>query len=351
MYVVIDIETNGLNRFRDEITMIGVYVPSHNYMDIFYEGTSFLKFLYTLPRDVQFIFQNGKFDSLFCYTKYGISIPVHQDVMLLSYVIDMGEPKSLDYLAEIHLGVKSWDIPLEEKMKVTEESKAYLRKDLKYTWELFEYLYNSLTEIQHKLYTSLVIRSFNAYRKIEQNGIAIDLERLEETLKKYEQLRDKHDNVLKQYRNMNWNSSKQLGSLLYGELYMPVLERTEKGEPSTSASVLRRLSKMGFKIADSILEFKMYNNAINTFLSKWKELAVKGRIYPTFNIDTTRTGRTSCKDPNLQQVPRNVELRSLFTAKQGYVLVEADQSQVELRIAAHYCGDETMISVYNNGGD
>ena len=70
-----------------------------------------------------------------------------------------------------------------------------------------------------------------------------------------------------------------------------------------------------------------------------------------FNVDTVRTGRTSCQEPNLQQVPRDKKLRSLFNARKGYVLFECDYSQLELRIACHYANERTMHEIYNNNGD
>ena len=350
-YIIVDIETTGLNRFKNEIVMVGVFIPNYDFYSITYTKEEFIELAMRFPPDSKFVFQNGKFDALFIEQQYGVRLPIDEDVMLLSYVIDMGAPKSLDYLAEKHFGIKSWDIPLEEKMVVTEKSKNYLKGDLYYTWMLFYKLRNELTEEQKLLYEKLVMPSFNAYREVERNGIQIDVEGLNKLLKEYETLRDQYKTELAFIKDINWNSSTQLAAVLYGEMYLPILERTEGGKPSTSAPVLRKLSKMGYEIVDKILSFRFYNNAINTFLSRWKDQEINGRLYPTFNIDTTRTGRTSCSDPNLQQVPRKVELRSLFTARPGYVLIEADQSQVELRVAAHYSKDPTMIKVYQDGGD
>jgi DNA polymerase-1 len=351
MYVVIDIETEGLSRFKDKINLIGVYVPDYDYYGIFYNKKQLVDFLMKLPKDVEFVFQNGKFDTLFILQEYGIDIPIHHDVMLLSYVLDMGEPKSLKYLVEKHFNQGSWDISVEAKTSITNETIEYLKLDVYWTYMLFDKLYNQLDEVSLKLYHKLVIPSFNAYKYIEYNGIQLDMERLESTLKEYETKRDFYNTKLNNIKGINWNSSKQLGAYLYGELYLPILDRTEKGEPSVSAPVLRKLSKHGYEIANDILEFKYYNNAINTFLSRWKNDAIGGRLYPRFNIDATKTGRTSCVEPNLQQVPRRKELRSLFTARKGYVLLEADQSQVELRIAAHYAKEDKMIEVYIQDGD
>jgi DNA polymerase-1 len=88
------------------------------------------------------------------------------------------------------------------------------------------------------------------------------------------------------------------------------------------------------------------------FLNKWPIFASHdGRIHPSFNITNVATGRTSCSDPNLQQVPRNKELRTLYTAAPGRVLIEADYSQIELRVAAHIAQDRTMLEIYKNDGD
>ena len=108
---------------------------------------------------------------------------------------------------------------------------------------------------------------------------------------------------------------------------------------------------MGYKIADVLLEYKRRTKDVGTFLEPWLEQSVDSRLHPTFNVDTVRTGRTSCKEPNLQQVPRDKALRSLFNASPGYVLFECDYSQLELRVACHYSGDRTMLDIYNNNGD
>jgi DNA polymerase-1 len=140
---------------------------------------------------------------------------------------------------------------------------------------------------------------------------------------------------------------------LFGIAGLPTLKRSEKtGEPSSDAKVLKRLSAKGFVLAQQLLDYKFYYGANTKFLNQWGTYAsYDGRIHPSFNQTNVKTGRTSCSNPNLQQVPRNKELRSLFTAAPGRVLIEADYSQIELRIAADYANEPTMIKIYRNGGD
>ncbi|MEG0729672.1 MAG: DNA polymerase A family protein, partial [Anaerovoracaceae bacterium] len=88
------------------------------------------------------------------------------------------------------------------------------------------------------------------------------------------------------------------------------------------------------------------------FLNRWgDDAAFDGRIHPSFGLTNVVTGRTSCSEPNLQQVPRTQDIRGLFTGAPGMILFEADYSQLELRIAAHYANERTMLEIYRKSGD
>ncbi len=101
-----------------------------------------------------------------------------------------------------------------------------------------------------------------------------------------------------------------------------------------------------------IMDYNQVNTVCKMFLNRWgDDLGTDGRIHPSFNLTNVVTGRTSCSDPNLQQVPREKAIRKLFTAPKGRVFFEADYSQLELRIAADYANDRAMLEIYRTGGD
>lgn len=128
---------------------------------------------------------------------------------------------------------------------------------------------------------------------------------------------------------------------------LKVLERTDKGEPSVGIDTLSKY--VGNDCVDTLLEYKRISKLI-TFIESWEKLQVDGRIYPSFNI-TARTGRTTCKNPNLQQCPQDSYVRNLIEARPGWKLAELDFSQIELRVASWFSGDENMQHAYNSGSD
>lgn len=354
MFAVIDIETTGLDRYHDKISAFGIFIPEKNYYGIYRtkeEVEDFIKSMKENNIELTYIYQNGKFDTLFVEVQWGISFPIDEDVMLLSYVYDMGGRKSLKYLANKYFGVEDWDIATKEKGQFTEKMVQYLKLDLYWTWRLFVELSGRLTPAMERVYRYLALPAYNAYRIVERNGIQLNMPKLKQTIIDFTKKRDALEKELKAIKDINWNSSIQVSTVLIKELMLPVLKTTPKGAPSVDASVLKKYSAMGYTVVDKLLEYKYYDKALGTFLLRWERDQVDGRLHPTFNIDTTRTGRTSCENPNLQQVPRDLALRTLFTARPGYQFIEADQSQVELRIAAEYAHEVHMIDIYKHDGD
>ena len=363
-YAVIDIETTGLNRFKDEITFIGVELHSdikQKKKKVFiydYKNKEDRKKFKNLvrkmkERKVKTVFQNGKFDTLFIETKMGIKIPIHEDVMLMGTAYDLSDKHGLKYMAQKYLHVEDWDIKNKEKLSGNYETVVpYLKLDLKYTWELFEYFSSVLSEEQDKLYRHLLMRAFRMYRDVERNGIFLDLDRFRAVREEYILKEEKALAELNKRHQINWNSAPQKQKVLFQDEGLPVVKLTPAGKPSADASSLKRLASKGFELPQMILDFSAVNTLNKMFLNRWEDDAsYDGRIHPNFNLTNVVSGRTSCTDPNLQQVPRNKDIRSLFTAPEGRLFFEADYSQLELRIAAHYSKDPTMLQIYNDGGD
>lgn len=355
-YVVVDIETTGLDRYKDKINVVGVYLPQYEVYRYFYDSDSFQSFISSIP-EPYFVWQNGKFDTLFLETQWKTPLyPTHMDIMILAYCLEMGERKSLKALAQRHLGVPNWDISKKEKTKLSESLLPYLECDLKYTWQVACKLMNDALNHPEsarimKLYNGIAMPSYLTYRNVERRGIQIDVERLKKMIPEYQSKSELLLSQLNQVARINWNSTVQVQDLLINQMGLPILKKTKKGAPSIDSEVLSDYAHLGYEIAKLLAEYKRVTKDMGTFLNPWLEKAVDGRLHPTFNVDTVRTGRTSCQDPNLQQVPRDKTLRTLFTARSGYVLFECDYSQVELRIAAHYADEHKMKEIYNSNGD
>lgn len=152
----------------------------------------------------------------------------------------------------------------------------------------------------------------------------------------------------------NINSPKQLGEILFVKLAIPTKKKTKSGF-STNAEVLEKLADE-YGIVKFILEYRTYTKLKSTYCDGLlKEIAADGRIHSTFNQTETRTGRISSTEPNLQNIPVRTELgremRKFFIADDGKVLVDADYSQIELRVLSDIADDKAMIDAFNNGDD
>ena len=184
---------------------------------------------------------------------------------------------------------------------------------------------------------------------VDERGIKVYGETLQKEL---QEIQSEIYNVVGQ--EFNINSPKQLGSVLFEDLKLPKGKKTKNGY-STSAEVLESLS--GFHPAiDLILKYRALSKLKSTYCDGLlKVISADGRIHSRFNQVEARTGRISSLEPNLQNIPvrteRGRELRRFFCAKDGCVLVDADYSQIELRILAHLSGDKDMIDAFRNNLD
>lgn len=207
-------------------------------------------------------------------------------------------------------------------------------------------------ELFEKIEMPLVFTLFH----MEQEGIAVK----REALREYGEKLGERIEVLQQEiydmagEEFNINSPKQLGVILFEKLRMPYGKKTKTGY-STSAEVLEKL-RFESPIVERILEYRQLTKLKFTYadgLSVYIDL--DGRIRSTFNQTITATGRLSSTEPNLQNIPVRMELgrqiRKVFVPKEGYVFLDADYSQIELRVLAHMSGDERLIEAYRENAD
>lgn len=362
MYATIDIETTGLNRYKDKVTFIGVglskdvgepifkgyifNVQKPGQVDRFRDLVKKLK-----QHKVRTVFQNGKFDTLFLEQAYGIKLPIHEDVMLIATAYDLSAEHGLKHMAQTYLGVPDWDIAKKEKTSGAQSIVPYLKKDVKYTWELFNFFMERVNPQQLKIYTQLLRPAYCAYKDIERNGLYIDLNQLKVVREKYRNEENSLLGKLKSHYDINWASSTQVAHVFYDLEKMPVFEQTPKGAPSTSASALKKLARKGYEIPTILMQYKDAATRNKMFLNRWEDDSYESRIHASFNLTNVVSGRTSSSNPNLQQVPRTKDIRGLFSGAPGMILFEADYSQLELRIAAHYANEKTMLRIYHEKGD
>lgn len=211
-------------------------------------------------------------------------------------------------------------------------------------------------ENQQQLLYEIEMPLAKVLAEMEYEGFGIDKTSLEEF---GNMLKDNVERYIREIYDMvgyefNLNSPKQLGKALFEDLQLPAGKKTKSGY-STSAEVLEGLRKY-HPVIDKILNYRTYQKLNSTYVEGLKDkIRADGRIHTTFNQTETRTGRISSGEPNLQNIPVRTqlgqELRKFFVAKDGHVLVDADYSQIELRILAHISGDESMREAFINNAD
>lgn len=421
--VCLDIETTGLDRFRDEITSIQIgftNVDEGKYVRRFFDwkklGMERALKLLTYLKDAKLVTHNGKFDLLFLYVKTGVELKLWIDTLVMAHVCGE-EELGLKALTKKYFKV-DYDISKEAKTgKITEKFKAYGLDDVYYPMELVKIfkkklkIYDLVKVFKHEM------RVYKAYLEVEKNGMPISPRRHEIAKKLQEQYKPILERLIT-VANINWNSTAQVAKVLFGKLDIPiynekgerlgtdynvyikeyvdggytevnscvatfktrkeanaysrglkgswvksipvykrvllgygaglkVIEKTAKGVPSVSSDVLANY--FGNPVVDDLLEYRRLTK-LETFIKSWEEIQVDDRVYPSFNI-TARTGRTTCSNPNIQNIPQDKNVRNLIEARPGWKILECDLSQVELRVASMFSGDENMQHAYQSGSD
>jgi DNA polymerase-1 len=202
-----------------------------------------------------------------------------------------------------------------------------------------------------KLYWDIELPLCDVLYRMEQRGISIDREQLTQFGTMLSQRIDECEKLIYSYSEepFNINSTKQLGELLFEKLGLPPVKKTKTGY-STNADVLEKL-KTKHPIIPAIMDYRMLTKLKSTYADGLiKEIREDGRIHTTFQNLVTATGRLSSTEPNLQNIPvrtdLGAEIRKMFVPKEGCVLVDADYSQIELRVLAHIADDPVMQDAF-----
>ena len=212
------------------------------------------------------------------------------------------------------------------------------------------------SEGMYELYRDIEMPLVYTLHNMEKEGIGVDKNALAEYGRSLSESIVSLEKQIYEYagEEFNINSPKQLGVILFEKLKLPFAKKTKTGY-STSADILDKLRNED-PIVNAVLEYRTLAKLKSTYADG---LAVfireDGRIHGKFNQTKTATGRISSMEPNLQNIPIRMELgrqiRKVFVPKEGCVFLDADYSQIELRVLAHMSGDESMIEAYNEGED
>ena len=315
--------------------------------------------------------QNLKYDR-HVLLNHGINLQgIAHDTMLESYVLDSTATRhDMDSLAQKYLGrdtIHFEDIAGKGKKQLTfneigiEQASPYAAEDADITLQLHQTLWPKIENIPSlaKVYRELEMPLLPVLNTLERNGVNIDIWMLQQ----------QSDNMARQIADLeeqahavagqkfNLGSPKQLQEILYEKQQLPVKKKTPKGQPSTAEEVLQELADEGYELPQIIMQYRGLSKLKSTYTDKLPLQVNKtsGRVHTSYHQAVTATGRLSSSDPNLQNIPIRSEngrrIREAFVASDGYVLLAADYSQIELRIMAHLSGDKSLLNAFANGED
>ncbi len=314
--------------------------------------------------------QNLKYDT-HVLANHGITLRgIAHDTMLESYVLNSTATKhNMDDLAKEYLGVTTIhyedvagkgakQIPFQEV--TIEQAGPYAAEDADITLQLHQVLMAKLQPHPTllALYSDIEIPLLSVLARIESNGVLIDTAMLSQQslelashIVALEQLA--HDLA---GHTFNLGSPKQIQNILYDEQKIPVIKKTPKGQPSTEESVLQELA-LDYPLPKLILDYRSLSKLKSTYTDKLPQQVndKTGRIHTSYHQAVAATGRLSSSNPNLQNIPIRSEegrkIRQAFIAPQGYKIVAADYSQIELRIMAHLSADTGLLKAFSAGED
>lgn len=358
--VALDLETTGLKPHEGHITVIGIcFEPNHAYLvDIHGEISPQLKEMLE-DRRIPWVGHNSKFDRHWLLSA-GVDCRFVADTMLMSYLLDERQGvHSLKMLARLHCGAGPYD---EEIKRVGYEDAPpevlhpYTAKDVHYTLDLWRQFHPKIdAQGLLKTHDQVLMPASEVFAEIEHHGIRVDIpyaQGIQEHLEpKIEEVKDRIVEAISElgYDDMtNPNSPIQVQSLIFDHLGWPSIDGTRTSNEAT----LRWLSaRFDAPWIDDILEMRRLIKLKGTYIDGFlKEVDEKGYVHPNYLLHGTVTGRLSCKAPAMQVIPgygagdnARQMIKRMFIPSDGFVLGEADYSQLELRVAAWLSEDPQMI--------
>ncbi len=314
--------------------------------------------------------QNLKFDRGIMENE-GIELNgIHFDTMLESYVLNsVSNRHDMDTLAEKHLNHKTTtfeEIAGKGKGQLTfnqievEQATLYAAEDADITLLLHQALYPQIEAIEpiKHVYRDIEMPLVPVLSRMERKGVLIDAQVLAVQSQEITQrlVEIEKETFALAGQEFNLSSPKQLQEILFDKLQLPVIKKTPKGAPSTNEEVLEELAH-SHELPRLILEHRGLAKLKSTYTDKLPLMvnSKTKRVHTSYHQAVTATGRLSSREPNLQNIPvRNEEgrrIRQAFIAREGFKIVAADYSQIELRIMAHLSQDKGLLDAFAQGKD
>ena len=378
---VFDVETTSLNPLDAELVGMALSVEAGDaaYVPLAHEGqetewyeaaTGLLKPLFADEKLVKCA-HNAKYDYSVLHHQGWELAGVFDDTMLMSYLLDANSNKhGLDDLAETKLHYQT--IHYEDLCGSGKDAKLFNQVPLKDACNYAAEDADVCIKLRDLFLPKLKEQDLmTAYEKVERplvpvlsrmemTGIRIDegfLANMSEDFgKRIEDLEEKIFELAGE--RFNIKSTKQLGEILFEKLGLSPVKKTSKTKSySTDQSVLEKLAAKGHELPERLLEYRMLTKLKSTYVDALPAMihAKTGRVHSSFNQFIAATGRLSSNNPNLQNIPIRTdagrEIRAAFVPREGWCLVAADYSQIELRLMAHFSQDKTLLQAFGKGED
>jgi DNA polymerase-1 len=378
--LALDTETTGLDYMDAKLVGISLsvksgeaaYIPLGHQEEEQLDVNVVLKKLKPIleSKKIKIVGQNIKFDRNIL-TRHGINLASFEnDTMLMSYVLNSTATRhNLDALAQYYLKYKTTtfeDVAGKGVKQVTfdlvpmDQAVHYASEDADITYRLHEELKSRLAKepVLNTLLEEVEIPLITVLSDMEQAGTLVNERVLKAQSKNFSERITKLETEAYELAGQEFNlgSPKQLQEIFFEKLKYPVLQKTPGGQPSTAENVLQQLSE-DYELPKIILEHRTLSKLKSTYTDKLPSQISPstGRIHTSFNQTGTSTGRLSSSDPNLQNIPIRTEdgrrIRQAFEAPNGYQLISADYSQIELRVIAHLSKDEGLLKAFKEGQD
>lgn len=313
--------------------------------------------------------QNLKYE-LVLLEMYGLKLTgISFDTIIAAHMLDSSRISySLDELCRLYLGhrmISYRDVTGTGKSKINfeevelEAAKVYSCEDADVAMLLAKKLARELEEINLiRVYRDIELKFIEVLARIEINGMKIDASRLKELSKEFDTgLKEIEKTIYEEVGyEFNLNSPIQLRQVLFETLRLPQKKLTKTGESSTDVEVLTDLSKF-HAVPEKVLEHRTLSKLKSTYVDALPKLINPrtGRLHTSFNPVGSSTGRLSSSEPNLQNIPiktaQGRRIREAFIPEEGYIMLSADYSQIELRLLAHFSEDESLVEAFMTGSD
>lgn len=358
----LDIETDGLDCERSSILTVaigfddGIYVLEWNK-----EAKEFLGQLFDNKVLKRLVIQNVLFDLVFLMREGLVRRNLEiWDTMVMAYLLDerLGRKEySLKRMVKKFLR-EGYTCRVVSFEGVNKESLMwYNGEDVYFTRELFYFLYKKLDSKLRGFCRRILFKSVYPLSEITLNGMRVDVDYVRELKKKFLGRRMVLlDQIHKEYGEINLNSNLQVGEMLM-KLGIKEFPKTTTGRMRVDENALLYIKGVTRntrvrRFVELLLEYRRLEKILSTYLvGVVGKMSEDGRVRSKYSYVSTVTGRLSSSQPNLQNIPRDSEIRSIFVSEEGYCFVEIDFSQIELRVIAHESGDPEMLEAYSRGVD